>query len=369
MNHICLIYNFAQHYRLGVFKLMDEKMNIDFYFGDEMGDVKKLDYKELEGFQKELRNVSLFSHFYWQSGAFKLLFDKRYREYILLGDYYCVSTWVILFFSLFTSKKMYLWTHGWYGKESRSIKIIKKAFFSMGDALFLYGDYAKRLMIKEGFAAEKLVVIYNSLNYKEQVGVRESLSVSNLYRSHFSNDDPVMIFIGRLTPVKKLHYIIEAQKALCDRGRMINLVIIGDGEEREHLRELVVKYHLNTRVWFVGKLYDETRIAEYIFNADICVSPGNVGLTAMHALVYGTPVITHNNFAYQMPEFEAIKDNISGAFFEENNIDSLVKSIAIFLEKNTDRQILRERCFEVIDEKFNPYYQVDKIKETIYGQG
>ena len=35
-------------------------------------------------------------------------------------------------------------------------------------------------------------------------------------------------------------------------------------------------------------------ISKYLYYADICVSPGNVGLTAIHSLTYGTPVNSQN---------------------------------------------------------------------------
>lgn len=362
---VCLIYNYAQHYRLGVFKLMDKHLNCDFYFGDKMGDVKKMDYNELDGFKGELKNVPLFSNFYWQSGALSLFF-KNYKNYIILGEYYCISTWLILFLSIFSSKKVYLWSHGWYGKETSIIKFIKKIFFSMGTGIFLYGEYAKKLMIKEGFDSSKLHVIYNSLNYDEQVVIREKLVKSDIYLNHFGNKSPILIFIGRLTKVKKLHYILEAQKKLKDQNFLLNLVIIGDGEEREFLNSKVSEYGLKECVWFVGQLYDENAIANYIFNADLCVSPGNVGLTAMHTLMYGTPVITHNNFALQMPEFEALQIGKTGDFFEHENVHSLTEKILQWFQKDLSREEIRKNCYQVIDDKFNPKFQVSEIKRVVY---
>ena len=46
---LCLIYNFAQHYRTNIFTLMDKEFDVDFLFGDSMGDVKKMDYSLLHG--------------------------------------------------------------------------------------------------------------------------------------------------------------------------------------------------------------------------------------------------------------------------------------------------------------------------------
>jgi hypothetical protein len=40
-NKTCLIYNYAQHYRRGIFVKLDREIDIDidFYFGDKMNDV------------------------------------------------------------------------------------------------------------------------------------------------------------------------------------------------------------------------------------------------------------------------------------------------------------------------------------------
>ena len=364
MNKTCLIYNYAQHYRKGIFELLDKELKIDFYFGDKMQDVKKLDYNNLKGFKKELNNISLFLNFYWQKGALGVFFNK-YDKYIMLGEYYCVSTWLILFLSKFTSKKVMLWTHGWYGKETRLISLVKKLFFFMADDIFLYGNYAKNLMIKEGFNPQMLHVIYNSLDYEEQLKIRGELKRKNVFKKYFGNDFPVLIFIGRLTKIKKLDYILQAQKNLVDGGFSVNLVIIGDGEEKELLEDKVKRLRLQSSVWFIGKLYEEKLIANYIYNADLCVSPGNVGLTAMHSMVYGTPVISHDNFSLQMPEFEAVKKGETGDFFKYDNIKSLTKSIEFWLKININREFTRSKCFKRIDTNFNPNYQLNVIQNVL----
>lgn len=52
---ICLIYNYAQQYRTDIFSLLDKEMGVDFYFGDKMADVKKMDYSLLKNFKSELK--------------------------------------------------------------------------------------------------------------------------------------------------------------------------------------------------------------------------------------------------------------------------------------------------------------------------
>ena len=152
---------------------------------------------------------------------------------------------------------------------------------------------------------------------------------------------------------------------LAKKGNYYNIIFVGDGTEKQNLQELAASLNLSDNVWFYGACYDEKQISEFIYNADLCVSPGNVGLTAMHAMVFGTPVISHNNFPMQMPEFEAIIENKTGAFFTEDDIDSLADSIYHWFENHTDRESVRKDCFTVIQEKYNPYKQIETFKKVI----
>ena len=105
-----------------------------------------------------------------------------------------------------------------------------------------------------------------------------------------------------------------------------------------------------------------------MYNADLCVAPGNIGLTAMHAMMFGCPCISHDDFCWQMPEFEAIREGKTGCFFKRDDINSLASTISKWLkEKENKRQEVREACFKEIDENWNPHKQIKIIKSVIYG--
>ena len=159
--------------------------------------------------------------------------------------------------------------------------------------------------------------------------------------------------------------ILQAISIMEDQDQEYNLVLVGEGESRAELEELAVELDINEQVWFFGHLYDEEKIGQLLFDSDLCVSPGNVGLTAMHSLVYGTPIITHGNFQNQMPEFESIISGKSGDFFEENNIQNLVLKVVQWLENHTDRDVVRKDCRKSIESKYNPEYQFKIIKQII----
>lgn len=364
MDKVCLIYNYAPHYRTNIFTLLDQNLDIEFYFGDDMGDVKKMDYSLLNHKVKELKNKR-FGPIEWQIGAIKLAF-KHYNKYIMLGGPMTLSTWICTIIARLKGKKVYYWTHGWYGKESFTQKIIKKIFFRLPNGLLLYGNYAKELMIKEGFKDTYITVIHNSLSYDEQLSIRKNLKSTSLFNDHFNNTHPIIVFIGRLTSVKKLDLLLLAQAKNKEEGIHYNVVFIGTGSEKNKLEVLVNQLNLNNEVWFYGPSYDEKELSQILYDADLCVAPGNIGLTAMHAMAYGCPCISHKDFKWQMPEFEAIHPNYTGDFFERDNIDSLASTIKNWLQQSQHkREDIRKFCYEEIDNNWNPHRQLEIIKKTI----
>lgn len=362
------IYNSAPHYRTSIFLQMDRTFDCDYVFGESLGDIKQMDTSQMQGKVTKVKNCFLGKGFYWQPGVQRWL-CKEYDTYLILGDYHCLSTWLFCLRArlFYRQKRLFFWTHGWYGKENCFERLLKKRFFKMANGgIFLYGNYARELMIHEGFQPDKLFTIHNSLAYEKQKSIRQQISKSDIYTEHFGNDAPVLMFVGRLTKVKHLDMILQALGQLRDNGTTYNFVLVGDGEQRTSLEELSHEHGLEQQVWFYGACYDEQQLSSLIYNADLCVSPGNVGLTAMHVMVFGTPVLTHNDFPYQMPEFEAIHEGETGSFFKRGDVDSLAAAIERWFETNANkREEVRQACYHEIDTQWTPQFQLEVLKRHL----
>lgn len=364
-NKLCLIYNFAQHYRSEIFQAIDAEYDCDFFFGDSYLDVKKMDYALIKnGRVTEVHN-RYFGPAIYQEGIPSLM--RKYDTFLMTGETHAISTWLFLFYSrFFKNKHIYFWNHGWYGKETKMQTWLKKVFYKMTTGIFVYSYYAKDLMEKAGIPADKVHVIHNSLAYSKQIEVRKQLSVLPIYKAQFCNDNPNLMFVGRLTPVKKLDMILRAMHICKQQGKYYNMTFIGGGEMMEELKALTKDLGLEEQVWFYGPCYDEKILGDMIYNADLCVAPGNVGLTAMHTMVFGCPVITHNDFKWQMPEFEAIRDGMTGCFFTNGDLDSLVEQINKWFEQKSDkREDVREACMKEIDDNWTPAFQMSVFRKNI----
>ena len=368
MNKLCFIFNTPSLYRKLIYTRMDKEFDCDWYFGDWNANVKGFDTACLRNPVNILHVSNPGGSRYATEGLVKLLRDKRYDKYLMIGDAHDTSTWRMLIAKcLFNrKKKIYFWTHGWYGKESGIEKLVKSIFYKMVDGVFLYGHHAEEIMAKEGFDREKLFVIHNSLDYDTQLELREKIRPSSLYQDHFCNENKNIIFLGRLTAVKRFDLLLNAVKKLKDDGELYNVTFVGDGVERTNMENMVENLGLNEQVWFYGACYDEVKNAEFVYNADLCVSPGNVGLTAMHMLMFGTPVITHDNFALQMPEFEAIIPYKTGLFFRHDDANDLCEKIKKWFKQNGGfRDTIRKNCYHEIDTQWTPDFQLNVLHSVL----
>lgn len=362
-----MLFPYAPSYREAIYKLMDKEFDIDWFFcRNATRNLKLLDYTELINCDLSMEEKKIYGSVVYYKGITKLNLSQ-YDVIICAGVIRSISEWWLLqkIGRGMKHPRIYLWTHGWYGKESRLQKLIKKFFFRKVDGFFLYGDYARNEMIKEGFDADKLHVIKNSLDYDRQLAIRRILKPTMLYNEHFGYNYPVLIMIGRLNIRKKLDMLIEAVNVLKSQGENYNIVFIGEGEDRIKLSSLVTKYGITERAWFYGACYDERTNAELLYNADLCVIPGDIGLTAIHAMTMGIPVISHNCFKYQGPEFESIIPGRTGDFFEYDNVDDLAHCISQwFATKRNAREQVRQACYAEIDKHWNPYYQLKVLKSV-----
>jgi hypothetical protein len=81
-------------------------------------------------------------------------------------------------------------------------------------------------------------------------------------------------------------------------------------------------------------------------------------------LSLGTPVITHGNYYNQGPEVESVIQNETGLFFEENNVESLSKTIDDMI-LNRKKLTMEASCIEQVKEYWNPKKQSDIFEEAI----
>lgn len=360
----CAIFNIAPLYRQAIFRLMDKELGVCFMVGDHSSEgIALMKAETLTGFVGYLRNKYRGTKLVWQKGAlWRVIFGPRYDCYIMTGNAGIRSNWLIaLWTKIARSRKVILWSHGLHGDESRMTLYKNLLYFRIADSILLYGNQGRRLLLEHGVAESKLHVVYNSLDYDDQLVIRNKMGDNSFIRNYFGADLPLISYIGRLTASKKLEQLLLAIVPL-----KCNLIILGDGAQRARLEALCAELGLVDRVWFYGECYDQALTGSVLYHSVVSVSPSSIGLMAIHSLMMGTPVITHDNMLTQAPECEAVVQGVTGDFFHENSVEDLGVVITKYLSLTAEqRETYRQQCYREVDGHWNPRSQIETIKKAI----
>jgi glycosyltransferase involved in cell wall biosynthesis len=355
---ILTIYSHFPHYRRPVFDALRDSQKFDFQFAFGPNRIKDGIQRGPTMSDDAVLAASFFGHAIWLHGCLALIYNRRPKVVILLGNPYIISNWAAAALCRVLGIKVLFWTHGWLSAKRDLKSFIRNAYYGMADGLLLYGNRAKQIGIQSGFAEDKMHVIYNSLDYDRQKNVRNTL------KNSFSRKSPLFfLVVGRVTPELGLNVAIDALELLRDRyGKSAELWIVGTGPSTAPLRAKAARSGIHLQ--FIGESYDEELIGRLMQECCAVVSPGKVGLLAMHALAYGTPIITHGDFSTQMPEFEAIEPGDTGDFFARGNADDLARVMSEWIDKPRNEQS-RERAIAQIEKYYTPDAQRINIESAI----
>ena len=365
---VVVLYHFFPHYRRPILEALSKSKDFDFSF---IGS-----HQEYEGIVPFTGNDEIVVHPLKMSqfGRFLVLsgYSARLREIdpeavIILGSPNIINTAWIAVLSRLSGRKTAFWAHGWLKSHYGLAGIVRNFYFSLANLVFVYANRARTLAANSGFKASSVVPIYNSLDWQAadlEYG-RITAQDATATRAHYGagDNDTLLICTARLTAICRLDLLIRAAAMMAKSGRKIVVLLVGAGPEKERLQALADG--LGVTVHLPGAIYDESILARLIYSSDACVSPGKVGLTAMHSLSYGTPVVTHGNLDHQMPEVEAITDGTTGAFFEEGDPTSLASAIERVITSFPPRDEVRALCRAVIRDRYTPERQREIIEDAL----
>jgi glycosyltransferase involved in cell wall biosynthesis len=368
---VAVIYDGFPHYRKGVIEELAASENFEYYFfGDAVYRDKSIKLYEFRPGINVVRTHGFsLGRFYFQPGLLGALTGKGVTHCIFLGNPWFISYWMLPPILKLLGKRVYFWCHGWIAEREPFLRrALKSLFFSSADGLFLYGHRAKAIGCSRGFRPERLHVINNSLDYKRQKCVFESLAhiPPGALRQELQLPPRCQIIIctARLTSACRFDLLIRAAAKLKSQGMDVFLVFVGDGSEKDSLATLAASLGVAHRFW--GACYDETTLAKLYKASDLTVSPGKVGLTAMHSMAYGTPVISHNTFDHQMPEVEAILPGVTGDYFTEGSREDLARVIAKWFDTHPAKP--ERECIDRVEAEFTPAFQRQVIESALFSQ-
>jgi glycosyltransferase involved in cell wall biosynthesis len=369
---VVIAYHFIAHYREAVFReliehgrhdyILASDRNYPFTRGIALWDIPA----DVPHAPLQTRKISKLE---WHSGLLSLAWREDIDQLILLGNAAWPAFWLAAILARLRGKRVFFWSHGWLSPEKGLHGRIRSTFYRLAHGLLLYGHFAKCHGIRLGFDPDSIHVIYNSLDYPAQVTARNGVTDKDkvdVRRELFGDErTPVVICSARLTPERRLDQLLQAVGKLSAEGSPVNVILVGDGPARASL-EAEAKL-LGVNVCFYGPCYDEPTLARLTMASNATVSPGNVGLTAMQSLAFGTPVITHGDPNGQKPEFEVVVPGRTGALFTKGDVDDLARAIGRLTQSQWIDPATRQACIAHLERLYTPAVQRALIERAIDG--
>lgn len=372
--NVAVVHHFFAHYRGAIIEELVKSGSHDYSF---VGD--NVDPQGLGRVAYEFSDGARFIHapciamaggVLLQRGLIRLALSRKFDAVVYLGDVHYASTWVSAALARLTGKRVLFWTHGWLKNEDGLRSSLRCAFYRIAHGLLLYGDRAKQIGLTKGFHADDLYVIYNSLDKRTQERVRSEITADDIRSERirlFGHwDRPVVICAGRLVRERRLDLLLEAAHSLQEEGHRIDILLVGDGPEKASLEASARDKQVCAS--FPGACYDERQLGLMFMLSNVTVFPGAIGLTAMHSLVYGTPVITHDDAEDQKPEWEAIVPDVNGQLFKKGDVGGLARAIGAWTRTALPDETVRRQCYTSIDRHYDPRYQTQMIDLAVTGR-
>ncbi len=182
------------------------------------------------------------------------------------------------------------------GNGSEVVSSIEYRGGQMADLVITVSNAMKEELIELGFPKDKIQVCYNGVDPNkyslQQVNQEKRREIRERYG--LTDDDEMVLFIGRLVGVKGVDKLIMAIPHVLQKVSNAKFVIVGLGGMEDHLKAMVKGLKLEEAVKFRFEFIpEEERIAHYAA-CDLAVFPSlyePFGIVALEAMSMEKPVV------------------------------------------------------------------------------
>lgn len=277
---------------------------------------------------------------------------NNYEKYILFPQVF-PSNWWGFIYKFFHPKVKLVWmcqepsafihSKNWINSiESIHIRILAKvlrpilSFFDTklakkSDYIFANSNFTKKSAINTyKFNSKKIKTLYLGIDPQKFKNSRK-----------FKKQQQILS-VCRLTKFKNIETIIGAMKILKGKGIKVKLFIVGNGENKRNLMNLVLKNKLAREIVFKGEVSTESLIDLYK-KSKILISASvdePFGLSILESMACGTPVIAVNSGGPS----EIVIDGKTGYLIPGKRPDILAQKISFLLEKNYLFEMMSKKC-------------------------
>ena len=252
-----------------------------------------------------------------------------------------------------------------FGLKGRIFRKIKGFVLQNADGITAVSKALGDVLVSFGACKEKIEIIPMGID-------RTLFNPGNLdpaVRKKFGIEDVFLLYVGRLTEKKGVKYLIDAMPEVMKRYPRVKLLVVGDGEQKEELENMVARLGLTEKVIFAGAVPNNHLPAIYA-TADIFIGPSieakggdreGFGLTFVEAAMSGCFVIGTDTGGIG----DIIEDGVTGFLVPEKDSRALAEKIIYALDNRENTKKIRESGRRVCRKSFDWQIIAGKYKKII----
>lgn len=329
-------------YRVGIFNALFDVCQLDLVFLKKQTGGHKFDQAKLLG---ALLGVPSFLPTKFTlfgrgiSSGIKQKIDECKPDVVITSEF-SITTWMVAFINIFKKEKYshIIWTDdnvNLIAGDALHRKIARMVFTHLADGWFFISKevqvyYQNVVGVKQ--LSTLIPVIHNEKVFRAQLELtkiderrREIINEHELHGKH------VLIFVGRLVKLKNLDRLIKAFQLVSEALDNSVLVIVGEGEERGHLGNLVNELGMQSRVKFVGRYEGEGLLPWYRIGNVFALASFHecFGAVVNEALIAGMPAVVSTNVGAR----SLIVEGKNGTVADASNIGEFAQALLLWLKK------------------------------------
>lgn len=325
---------------------------------------------EIAPYNKNARLITVFGgRLLWQRN---LRFDKARGAgdvIVVCGDIHQLSSLWMAFKAKLRRIGVVWWGHhqSVNFRESRvKTRLLIARLFS--DCMLCYTRQGVEMLLQHGFMPENTFATGNTVDTCEIEKLKAGWGREKIIEFRSAQelgDNRVLLFCGVLRQKARMDILLRSFKTVCEKHDDVVLIIIGAGEALATSKEYVRKNNLSENVRFLGEIRGQVNLAPWFLSSDLFVYGGAIGLSLIHSMAYGLPVVAHKDSALHGPEFEALIPGVNGETYEYEDVQSMADQICNLLE---NREVLCRMSLEAektVRDHFSMQSMVHSFEDAI----
>jgi len=211
------------------------------------------------------------------------------------------------------------------------------------------------------FCAKKIRLIYNGLPNLKFLSKTESRAALAARMNIHPDKHTLWIgTLGELTKNKGLRYLVDAASLLRKKEINFAMCIVGEGEERQLLEDMIREHKLEDCVYLAGfvpeghkylkafDIYTLTSVKEGL--PYVLLEAGQAGVATVASKIPGN--------------VDIIDENISGLLFESKNKEQLATKLELLIKNEELRKKFAEQLEHKVEAEFTLEHMVEKTIAT-----